>query len=160
MDRPPLLYIGGWDSAFTFAPKNSKTTMGVNYRRRKKIAPGVHLNTGKTGASLTFGRRGASVNVGKRGAYANIGLPGTGLSYRTRVDKLAPKPNEKYLLTGTGCLSWISGFMLLPLIFGLISWALWDDKAFAFWMFVAPSSAIIGVCYYFFRRGRRRQSSE
>lgn len=59
--------------------------MGLNFRRRVKILPGLTLNVGKRGASLTVGGRGASVNIGKRGTYANIGVPGTGLSYRTRL---------------------------------------------------------------------------
>jgi hypothetical protein len=48
--------------------------------------PGVRLNFGKRGMSTTLGRRGASVTFGRRGTYANVGLPGTGLSYRERID--------------------------------------------------------------------------
>jgi hypothetical protein len=55
--------------------------MGLRFRKRKKIAPGVSLNVGKRSGSLSFGRRGASVNVGKRGTQATLSLLGTGLSY-------------------------------------------------------------------------------
>jgi Protein of unknown function (DUF4236) len=55
--------------------------MGLRFRRRKKIAPGVTLNLGKRGGSFSFGRRGARVNVGRRGTQATISLLGTGLSY-------------------------------------------------------------------------------
>jgi hypothetical protein len=55
--------------------------MGLRFRKRTKIAPGVSLNLGKRSGSLSFGRRGASVNVGKRGTQATLSLLGTGLSY-------------------------------------------------------------------------------
>jgi hypothetical protein len=55
--------------------------MGLRFRKRKRIAPGVTLNVGKRGGSLSLGRRGASVNVGRRGTQATLSLLGTGLSY-------------------------------------------------------------------------------
>ena len=61
--------------------------MGWRFRRRKKIAPGVTLNLGKTGGSFSFGRRGASVNVGRRGTQATISVLGTGLSYVKRLGR-------------------------------------------------------------------------
>jgi hypothetical protein len=60
--------------------------MGFRFRRSVKILPGVKLNFGKRGMSATVGRRGATLNLGRRGAHANAGLPGTGLSYRERLD--------------------------------------------------------------------------
>ncbi len=59
--------------------------MAFRFRKSVKIAPGVRLNLGKKGGSLTVGKRGASVNLGSRGVHSNIGLPGTGLSYRSRI---------------------------------------------------------------------------
>jgi hypothetical protein len=61
--------------------------MGVRFRKRKKLAPGVTLNIGKRGGSFSFGRRGASLNVGKRGAQATVSLLGTGLSYVARLGR-------------------------------------------------------------------------
>jgi uncharacterized membrane protein YhaH (DUF805 family) len=60
--------------------------MAFRFQKRIKILPGVRLNISKSGLSTTLGVRGASVNVGKRGVYGNAGLPGTGLSYRQRLD--------------------------------------------------------------------------
>jgi hypothetical protein len=59
--------------------------MGFRFSRRIKIMPGVRINVGLRGASVSVGPRGASVTVGRGGAHANVGLPGTGLSYRTRL---------------------------------------------------------------------------
>lgn len=66
--------------------------MGLNFRKRIKILPGLTMNIGKRGTSVTVGGRGASVNFGKSGVYGNIGVPGTGVSYRERLDK--PKTNR------------------------------------------------------------------
>jgi len=60
--------------------------MGLRFHRSISLLPGVRLNFGKRGMSTTIGPRGASVNTGPRGTYANLGLPGSGLSYRQRVD--------------------------------------------------------------------------
>lgn len=59
--------------------------MAFRFRHRIKIFPGVHLNLSARGLSLSLGPRGASVTLGSRGTYANLGIPGSGLSYRTRL---------------------------------------------------------------------------
>ena len=59
--------------------------MGFRFRKRIRIAPGVHLNASlKRGLSASFGRPGATVNVGLDGKQKNtLGAPGTGLTYET-----------------------------------------------------------------------------
>jgi len=59
--------------------------MPTRFRRTVKIAPGVRFNIGKKSGSVSIGKRGASMNFGKRGVYGNVGLPGTGLSYRSKL---------------------------------------------------------------------------
>lgn len=59
--------------------------MGWNYRKRIKIAPGMHLNFSKRGISTTIGGRGVSVNIGKNGTYLNTSIPGTGLYNRQKI---------------------------------------------------------------------------
>ncbi|MCC5854085.1 MAG: DUF4236 domain-containing protein [Idiomarina sp.] len=61
--------------------------MAFRFQRRVTIIPGLRLNFGKRGVSVSAGIRGASVTAGRRGLYGNLGAPGTGLSYRTRLDK-------------------------------------------------------------------------
>jgi Protein of unknown function (DUF4236)/Bacterial SH3 domain len=51
------------------------------FRRRIKIAPGVHWNIGKKGSSLSFGGRGLTHTIGPQGSRTTIGIPGTGVSY-------------------------------------------------------------------------------
>jgi hypothetical protein len=61
--------------------------MAFRFRNIIRIAPGIRLNLGKTGVSVSAGVRGATVTAGQRGMHGNVGLPGTGMSYRTRLDK-------------------------------------------------------------------------
>lgn len=69
--------------------------MGLMFRKRIKILPGIHVNLSKSGVSTSIGRRGASVNIGKRGTYFNTGLPGTGIYHRKKF--IAPKTNNNLI---------------------------------------------------------------
>ncbi|MFZ3481788.1 DUF4236 domain-containing protein [Sphingomonas sp. 3-13AW] len=60
--------------------------MGFRFSKRLTIMPGVRLNLGLGGPSLSVGPRGASVSIGRKGVFGNVGIPGSGLSYRTRLD--------------------------------------------------------------------------
>ena len=60
--------------------------MGLRFQKRIKILPGLRLNVSKTGISWTVGTRGASVTARDGKLTGNVGLPGTGLSYRKRLD--------------------------------------------------------------------------
>ena len=51
--------------------------MAWNYRKRVKIAPGVHLNFSKSGVSTSIGPKGAKVTFGKNGTYMSTSIPGT-----------------------------------------------------------------------------------
>jgi hypothetical protein len=62
--------------------------MGMKFRKRIKIAPGVNINLSKSGASVSVGKPGATVNVGgKDGARATVGIPGSGLSHTEQLYK-------------------------------------------------------------------------
>jgi hypothetical protein len=55
--------------------------MGLRFRKRIKIAPGVHINLSGSGISFNLGIPGLNVNLGSRSSV-NLGVPGTGISYR------------------------------------------------------------------------------
>jgi len=59
--------------------------MGMRFRKSVKLGPGIRVNISKSGLSTTIGPRGFTTSIGKSGAYRNVGVPGTGLSYRTKV---------------------------------------------------------------------------
>ena len=60
--------------------------MSFRFQRRIKILPGLRLNVSKTGFSWTVGTRGGSVTARDGKLTGNVGIPGTGLSYRKRLD--------------------------------------------------------------------------
>lgn len=56
--------------------------MGIRFRRRAKIAPGLTLNLNRKSVGLTTGVKGAHASINTKGQRTNsIGIPGTGLSY-------------------------------------------------------------------------------
>lgn len=59
--------------------------MGFRFSKRFSILPGVRLNVSGSGLGLSVGPRGASVSINRNGVYGNASLPGTGLSYRTKL---------------------------------------------------------------------------
>ena len=58
------------------------------FRVRKSflICPGVKLNIGKKGiTSLSIGKAGATVNLSSKGVKGTVGIPGTGISYTSKL---------------------------------------------------------------------------
>ena len=55
--------------------------MGLRFRRRVRIFPGVWLNLSKSGVSTSIGVKGLTANLGHGKTKTTVGLPGTGLSY-------------------------------------------------------------------------------
>ena len=76
--------------------------MGLRFQKRIRILPGVRVNVGLRGVSTSVGVRGASVTAGKRGIHANVGAPGTGFSYRSRIDGLTADRASSRAAAATG----------------------------------------------------------
>jgi len=78
--------------------------MSLRFRRSVRLFPGVRLNFSRSGISTTVGVRGASMTLGPRGTYANVGLPGSGLSYRTKVSpsRMRATPPSQRPTPGSG----------------------------------------------------------
>jgi hypothetical protein len=76
--------------------------MGIRFRKRIKLAPGLHLNLSGSGLSMSAGPRGASMTFGGRGGtYMNTAIPGTGLYSRERVGA-APRASNTRSSSGSG----------------------------------------------------------
>lgn len=73
--------------------------MGLKFRRRQKLFPGVYLNFSAKGVSTTIGIKGFNVNVGKKGTYLNTGIPGTGLYDRKKISGRNDKPTAPNIPT-------------------------------------------------------------
>ncbi|WP_347014643.1 DUF4236 domain-containing protein [Bifidobacterium catenulatum] len=72
--------------------------MGFRIRKSISLGKGLRLNLGKSGiTSVTMGKREAPhVTVGKGGArFGTPIIPGTGISYETRLDKPPKKTRRK-----------------------------------------------------------------
>ena len=69
--------------------------MGFRFQKRIRLFKGLTLNLSKTGTSWTIGGRGASVNLRDGKATGNIGIPGTGLSYRSRLTDSTESPETE-----------------------------------------------------------------
>ena len=62
--------------------------MGLRFHKKIKIAPGVDLNLSKSGVGVSVGPKGAKVSVNPKGdVYTNLSIPGTGISFREKVNK-------------------------------------------------------------------------
>jgi hypothetical protein len=66
--------------------------MGLRFRRSIRLGKFLRINLSKTGASLSAGRPGATVNFGPKGKKLTVGLPGTGLSYSTKIGQRQEEP--------------------------------------------------------------------
>lgn len=72
--------------------------MGFRIRKSISLGKGLRVNLGKSGVtSVTIGKRGAPhVTVGKGGTrFGTPIIPGTGISYETRLDKPSKKARRK-----------------------------------------------------------------
>lgn len=64
--------------------------MALRFRKRIRLLPGVNINLGAKGVSVSAGIRGASLTAGSRGLFGNVGIPGTGISFRKRINRASP----------------------------------------------------------------------
>ena len=81
--------------------------MGLRFQKRIKILPGLRLNVSKTGISWTAGTRGASVTARDGKLTGNVGVPGTGLSYRKRLDLPDTGREEPAVTEPTNRTAWL-----------------------------------------------------
>ena len=88
--------------------------MGLRFQRRIRLFKGVTLNLSKTGPSVSLGGRGASVNIRGDKVTGNVGIPGTGISYRERLDKPAGQPDESLVAQDAGAP--INGWKVLAIL--------------------------------------------
>ena len=62
--------------------------MGLRFHKKINILPGVDVNVSNSGFGLSVGPKGAKVSVNPKGdVYGNVSIPGTGISYREKLNK-------------------------------------------------------------------------
>ena len=93
--------------------------MGFRFQKRIRLFKGLTVNLSKSGASWTVGGRGASINVRGDKITGNAGIPGTGISYRERLDSQHTDPSTEKSGRGLGAVLLILVFLaVLGFIFG------------------------------------------
>lgn len=102
--------------------------MAFRFRRRIKVAPGVHLNIGKNGVSTSIGTRGASITMGSKGTYMNTSIPGTGIYNRHKIGGSASTYHTNNFSNSnkSGC-SAFSMLFVLSIIFSVTAIALLEN---------------------------------
>ena len=99
--------------------------MGFRFQKRIRLFKGLTLNLSKTGTSWTIGGRGASVNIRDGKATGNVGIPGTGLSYRSRLTDSANTPESGEQIETQSS----SGLLTIIVVIALISLGYFIGKA-------------------------------
>ena len=105
--------------------------MAWSYRKRIKIAPGVHLNFSKRGVSTSIGPKGAKISFGKNGTYLNTSIPGTGLYSRTKLFSNSASTPRSFFMgsksqrmpsSGNGALILLAFiFLIIGIVFMILS---------------------------------------
>lgn len=94
--------------------------MGLRFRKRIKILPGVYINLSKSGVSTSLGGKGLTVNLRGDKTRTTVGIPSTGISYSSTSTTSDPHATEDqgHLPTGGGIPLWlIFGAVLLLIYF-------------------------------------------
>ena len=88
--------------------------MCYRFQKRIRIFKGLTLNLSKSGTSWTLGGLGASVNLKDGKANGTVGIPGTGLSYRERLDN-----NGRGSSGDGGGLGWVVWLVIAIVLLGV-----------------------------------------
>jgi len=111
--------------------------VGLRFRRRVTLAPGVSINLSKSGASLSVGRRGAHVTVGHGQVRNTVGIPGSGISYTSTQRMTRKSQRNKKPITLWQALCGSFGIVLILSLLGAHGeWLGW-----LFWFFVVAGLA-------------------
>ena len=92
--------------------------MGFRFQKRIRIFKGLTVNLSKSSPSFTIGGKGASINIRSDKVTGNAGIPGTGISYRHRLDDLAAGQGG----TGSGGAGRVIGVLLLIGFLSVVFW--------------------------------------
>ena len=62
--------------------------MGLKFHKKIKVLPGLDINLSKKGMGVSIGPKGSKLTINSKGdIYTNISIPGTGVSFREKVNK-------------------------------------------------------------------------
>jgi hypothetical protein len=87
--------------------------MGFRFHKRPRLRKGLWINLGKTAGSLSIAWRGLTTNIGWKGLRRSLGLPGSDLSYQTKLVKLGRFITPAHVVTTLAILVIIRALMLV-----------------------------------------------
>lgn len=90
--------------------------MGFRFQKRIRIFKGLTLNLSKSGTSWTVGGKGVSINVRDDKITGTAGIPGTGISYRERLDQSSNEPSTHK----SGGISTVVWILILLIVLGFV----------------------------------------
>jgi hypothetical protein len=73
--------------------------MGFCFRKRLRLGKSFWINLSKTSDSLSIGWRGLTTNISRKGVRKPNRLPGSGLSYQTKLVKLGRSMTPAHVVT-------------------------------------------------------------
>ena len=82
-------------SASSERPHAKGVGMGFRFFKSKSIAKGLRIGISKRGLSANIGGKGHSISLGSQGVFLNLSIPGTGISYRTKLGAPGSGPSKK-----------------------------------------------------------------
>jgi hypothetical protein len=84
--------------------------MGLCFHKRPRLGKGLWINLSKTPGSLSIAWRGLT-NIGRKSLRKSISLPGSGLSYQTKLVKLGRSITPARVVTALAILVIIRALM-------------------------------------------------
>jgi len=96
--------------------------MGLQFRKKIKLAPGISLNVGKRGASISAGVKGARVTFGKDKTSTSVGIPGTGISHRNVYSNRTDQEQRPASSSSSSGTSWISFAVVIAILVAIAKW--------------------------------------
>jgi hypothetical protein len=87
--------------------------MGFRFHKLPRLRKGLWINLGKTAGSLSIAWRGLTTNIGWKGLRRSLGLPGSDLSYQTKLVKLGRFITPAHVVTTLAILVIIRALMLV-----------------------------------------------
>jgi len=134
--------------------------MAFRFRKRIKVAPGVHLNIGKNGVSTSFGMRGASITTSSKGTYLNTSIPGTGMYNRQKIGGTSSSHYASNSNGGCGgiVIAWLLLIIFMPCIY--FAWIGESIEGIVFCSLIAFICFLIIIAHYVSKSKAKKEAEQ
>lgn len=96
--------------------------MALRFRKTFKLGPGARLNVGKRSASVRVGGKGFGLTTGTAGTRATASIPGSGLSYTTKLGGSKKRRQSNDPKAGDVVQGFVTLGIIVAVIVGLVIW--------------------------------------